>query len=114
MNSMGTQKICLALDLKEDQNLIAEYKAYHKNVWPDITKSIKDSGIILMNIFCTGNRLFMIVEANENFTFEKKASMDANNSKVIEWEELMGQFQQPLPWANPGEKWVVMENIFEL
>jgi len=111
---MKTQKYCLALDLKEDPQLIAEYKGYHQEVWPEIIKSIKDSGISLLDIYCFGNRMFMIIEANEGFSLEKKATMDANNPKVQEWEELMWKFQQVLPGAKSGEKWVLMEKIFEL
>ena len=61
---------CLALDLKNDQQLIAEYEAYHKDVWPEIIKSIKDAGIEALEIYRTGNRLFMIMETNESFSFE--------------------------------------------
>jgi L-rhamnose mutarotase len=111
---MATQKYCLALDLKEDPQLMAEYKAYHENIWPEITKSIKDSGIESLDIYNIGNRMFMIIEANEDFSFEKKSAMDANNPKVQEWEELMWKFQQALPWAKSGEKWMLMEKIFEL
>jgi L-rhamnose mutarotase len=111
---MSTQKFCLALDLKEDQKLIEEYKELHQNVWPEIIKSIKDSGINVLDIYCSGNRLFMIIEADADFTFDKKSQMDANNEKVQEWETLMWKFQQALPWAKPGEKWVLMEKIFEL
>ena len=111
---MSTKKFCLALDLKDDPQLIAEYKTYHQEIWPEIIKSIKDSGITVLDICCTGNRLFMIIEADENFTFEKKSAMDNENQKVQEWEELMWKFQQAIPWAKPGEKWVLMEKIFEL
>jgi L-rhamnose mutarotase len=111
---MSTQKFCLALDLKEDQKLIEEYKKLHQNVWPEIIKSIKDSGINVLDIYCSGNRLFMIIEADADFTFDKKSQMDADNEKVQEWETLMWKFQQALPWAKQGEKWVVMEKIFEL
>ena len=111
---MKIQKYYLALDLKENPELVNEYKVYHKKVWPEIITSIKDSGILNMNIFCLGNRLFMVIEANDDFSFEKKSEMDATNPKVVEWEELMLQFQQPLPWAKEGEKWMLMENIFEL
>ncbi|MBP1222079.1 L-rhamnose mutarotase [Flavobacterium sp. 1355] len=111
---MSTQKFCLALDLKEDQKLIEEYKQLHQNVWPEIVKSIKDSGITVLDIYCSGNRLFMIIEADADFTFDKKSKMDANNEKVQEWETLMWKFQQALPWAKPGEKWVVMDKIFGL
>ena len=110
---MATQKYCLALDLKEDPQLMAEYKAHHQQIWPEITKSIKDSGISVLDIYCIGNRMVMIIEANEDFSFEKKAAMDANNPKVLEWEELMWKFQQALPWSTSGEKWMLMEKIFE-
>jgi L-rhamnose mutarotase len=111
---MAAQKYCLALDLKDDVKLIEEYKAYHQSVWPEIIKSIKDSGIEVLDIYCVGNRMCMIIEANENFSFDSKSEMDSNNPKVQEWEELMWKFQQALPWAKSGEKWMVMEKIFEL
>ena len=108
------KRFCLALDLREDTKLIAEYEDYHKNVWPEIIKSIKGSGIEVLDIYRTGNRMFMIIEANEDFSFEKKATMDAKNSKVQEWENLMWKFQQALPWAKTGEKWILMDKIFSL
>ena len=108
------KRFCLALDLKEDTKLIAEYESYHKDVWPEIIKSIKGSGIEVLDIYRTGNRMFMIIEANEEFSFEKKSAMDATNPKVREWENLMWKFQQALPWTKTGEKWILMDKIFEL
>lgn len=108
------KRYCLALDLKDDPKLIAEYEQYHKKVWPEIVDSIKNSGIKVLDIYRTGNRLFMTIEANEEFSFEKKTKMDAADSKVQEWEKLMWKFQQALPWAKPGEKWILMDKIFEL
>ena len=107
-------RFCLALDLKEDAKLIAEYEDYHRNVWPEIIKSIKVSGIEVLDIYRTGNRMFMIIEANEDFSFEKKSAMDATNPRVEEWEKLMWKFQQALPWAKTGEKWILMDKIFSL
>ena len=109
-------RYCFALDLKDDDQLIAEYERYHAagGVWPEILDSIKNAGIEVLDIYRTGNRLFMIMEVNEDFSFEKKAAMDAANPKVQAWEELMWKFQQPLPWAKEGEKWVLMEKIFDL
>lgn len=111
---MPTQKHCLALDLKDDPALMAEYKAYHKDVWPAIIKSIKDAGITVLDIYNVGNRMFMIIEADEDFSFEKKSAMDVGNTTVQDWEALMWKFQQALPWAAPGQKWMLMEKIFQL
>ena len=107
-------RYCLTLDLKDDPQLIAEYEAYHREVWPEIKKSIMDSGITDMEIYRFGNHLFMIMETDNTFSFERKAAMDAANPKVQEWEELMWKFQQPVKNAKPGEKWVLMDNIFKL
>lgn len=107
-------RYCLALDLKDDPALIAEYERYHRAVWPEILESIKAAGIVGMEIYRTGNRLFMIMEVEEGFSFEAKAGADAANPRVQEWEALMWRYQQALPWAQPGEKWVLMERIFKL
>lgn len=107
-------KYYLALDLKNDDELIAEYEQYHQKVWPEIIDSIKDSGIIGLEIYRVGNRLFMIMETDETFSFEKKNEMDNSNSKVQEWENLMWKYQQALPGAQPGEKWMLMKKIFDL
>jgi L-rhamnose mutarotase len=108
------KKYCLALDLKDDATLIAEYEEYHRNVWPEVLKSIKEAGIEQMEIYRTGNRLFMIMETNDHFSFEQKRAMDADNEKVQQWEQLMWKYQQRLPIAKPGEKWVLMKKIFSL
>jgi L-rhamnose mutarotase len=110
------KKYCLALDLIDDAKLIAEYENWHKreNAWPEIMKSITDSGICNMEIYRTGNRLFMIMETDDSFSFERKTVADLANDRVQAWEKLMWKYQQPLPWAKDGEKWILMDKIFEL
>jgi L-rhamnose mutarotase len=106
---------CLALDLKNDQALMAEYKRYHHPgvIWPEVLKSIHASGILSEQIFILGTRMVMVLQTTDNFSFEAKATQDKVNSTIRAWEELMWQFQQPVPGAPPGEKWVLMEKIFE-
>ena len=108
------RRYCLTLDLKNDPQLIAEYEQHHQNVWPEIVKSIKESGITHMEIYRYQTRLFMIMEVNENFSFAAKAAADAATEKVQEWETLMWKYQQALPGARPGEKWQLMDEIFSL
>ena len=108
------KKYCLALDLKDDPKKIAEYIQYHQHVWPEITENIRSSGIHGAQIYNTANRLFMILEVDDTFSFKKKAKMDADNPKVQEWEALMWKFQQALPHAQSGQKWVLMDKIYDL
>lgn len=107
-------RYCLALDLQQDAALIAEYEAWHRDVWPEIKASILDSGIERMEIYRLEDRLFMIMETGPGFSFEKKAEMDAGNPVVQRWEELMWKYQAAVPGGKPGEKWRLMERIFVL
>lgn len=111
-----TNRHCLALDLKNDEQAIAAYDRYHQAVWPDVLKSIRDAGIINMEIYRYQNRLFMIMDVADSFSFERKAAADAANEKVQEWEALMATFQQALPGAAPDDswRWKKMANIFSL
>jgi L-rhamnose mutarotase len=105
---------CLALDLRPDPELIAEYEQWHRDVWPEIKRSIIDSGIENMEIYRLEDRLFMIMETASEFSFERKAAMDAANPAVQRWEELMWKYQVAIPGGQPGEKWRLMERIFLL
>ncbi len=107
------RQYCLALDLKDDPEMIAEYEEHHRRVSPVILASIRDSGIERMQLFRAGNRMFMIMEVRDNFSFEEKDRMDKANPAVQEWETLMWKYQQALPFARPGEKWVLMKEIFD-
>ena len=64
-----------------------------------------------MQIYRFSNRLFMIMETSDDFSFEKKNSIDEGNEQVAEWEALMWKYQQPMPGALPGQKWMVMDKI---
>lgn len=108
------KQFVLALDLKNDPRLIAEYEAHHQAVWPEILESIKTSGIIECNIYRIENRLTMTLLTTDEFDFLQKAIADAQNPIVQEWENLMWTYQQALPTALPNQKWMPMKQIFSL
>ena len=109
-----SKRYALAIDLINDPVMISAYEKHHQRVHADIRKSITDAGVEVMDIYRFENRLFMIMEVNEKFSFESKAAMDAENPAVQKWERLMWDYQQVIPGAKPGEKWVQMSQIFEL
>jgi L-rhamnose mutarotase len=108
------RRYCLTLNLKDDPELIAEYRRYHQKVWPEVISSLESAGIEEAEIYLLGTRMFMILDVNENFSWEEWNAADRENPVVQQWEALMWRFQEPLPQAKPGEKWLLMERIFTL
>lgn len=108
------RRFCLALDLRNDPHALSEYDRYHQAVWPEVLQSLRDAGIVDMEIYRIENRLFMIMEVGESFSFEAKRAADLSNAVVQKWETLMSTFQQPLPSAKPGEKWLLTTRVFSL
>jgi L-rhamnose mutarotase len=103
----------LVLDLKNDEASIQEYEEYHQNVWPEVLEKIKASGINSCEIFRVHNRLMMRIETTDSFSFEEKSKIDLSSEKVLLWEDLMWKYQQVIPGSKEGEKWQLMEKIFD-
>jgi len=110
----GVRRIALTLNLKDDPVLQEAYRQHHAGVPTTIEASLREAGVVEMHIYALGSRLFMLMDVTDDFSFERKAQLDAANPAVQEWEKLMWTFQAPLPEAMPGEKWVVMEEIYGL
>lgn len=110
------KRLVFALDLMDDPQAIAEYEAWHRadRIWPGVVGSLRHSALTALEIFRTGNRLCLIMEAPDDFSLEAKAVADASNAEVQAWERLMWTFQRALPWAAAGQKWVPMQRIFSL
>jgi L-rhamnose mutarotase len=110
------KRLVFALDLADDPAAIAEYEAWHRagRIWPAVIVSLRQSGLANLEIFRTGNRLCLIMDAPNDFSLEAKAAADASNPEVQAWQHLMWTFQRALPWAAPGEKWMRMQRIFSL
>lgn len=110
------ERLFFALDLKDDPAAIAEYESWHGRgrIWPEVVSHLRAAGIEELEIHRCGNRLVMVMEVPEGFDPEEQPALGRAAARVAEWEELMWQFQRPLPFAKTGEKWVPMARIFSL
>ncbi|MDE0506858.1 MAG: L-rhamnose mutarotase [Candidatus Poribacteria bacterium] len=105
----------LTLNLKDDPDVIEQYKTYHRNVWPEVLDSLREVGITQMDIYLLGNRLFMAIDTVDDFDpvhdFPRHLEI---HPRCREWDVLMRNFQERVPEAEPGEWWATMEQVFEL
>lgn len=110
------KRYCQTLDLRDNPALIAEYRRLHseQGVWREILDGIRSVGILEMEIYLLGTRLFMIVETAPDFDWTSAMARLATLPRQAEWEELTGRYQQALPGASSAEKWKLMERIFHL
>ena len=112
---MHNTRYCLALDLIDDAAKIAEYEAAHKKIWPEVRDHLLTHGVVSMEIYRLGTRMFMVMEVDTAvYSSEAMSSASLSNPKIVEWERLMWTYQAPTPWTPAGEKWVPMQRIFNL
>ena len=104
----------MTLNLKDDPDLIERYKEYHRAVWPEVIASLQGLGIKKMRIFLLGRRLFMYLEAPDDFDLERDFPRYMEVERASEWDALMREYQEPVADAAPGELWAPMEQVFDL
>ena len=108
------KRFCQTLELREDAELIRQYVEAHAHVWPEIKAGIREVGILDMEIYISGTRLFMICETEDDFDWERDNARLAKLPRQAEWEAYVSRFQQADASASSAEKWRLMERIFKL
>jgi len=108
-------RYALALDLVDDAERIAEYERAHVKIWPEVHAHLRTQGVLGMEIYRLGTRLFMVMEVDPVvYNAERMAQASLANPAIVRWEALMWTYQAPTPWTPAGEKWVPMAKIFDL
>ena len=112
----ATKRYCQTLDLTDNPDLIAAYRKLHSQngIWPEILEGIKKAGVLEMEIYLLGTRLFMIVELPAEADWDEVMRRRANYPGQAEWEALPAKYQKADSNASSTEKWKLMERIFHL
>lgn len=115
-HAVPVKRYCQMLNLKNSPKLIAEYRKVHsrEKAWPEIRAGIRSVGILEMEIYILGSRLFMIVETPLDFDWETAMDRLSHLLRQAEWEEYVSKFQECVPTSTSTEKWKLMERMFYL
>lgn len=110
------KRFCKTLSLKDDNQLIEDYKKVHAPgaAWSEITQGMLEVGIIDMEIYIFGTRLFMIMDTVADFDHDKAMTELATKPRQSEWEAYVSRFQQSSAEATADEKWQLMERIYKM
>jgi L-rhamnose mutarotase len=108
-------RYALALDLVDDAQKIAAYEKAHQAIWPEVRDHLRAQGVLDMEIYRLGTRLFMVMEVDPLvYSAESMALAAQAKPKIVQWENWMWTYQVPTPWTPAGAKWVALDRIFSL
>ena len=105
------KRIAMTVMLKDDTQVIREYEEYHVNVWPEVIEGGRRIGIKRVFIYRFGRQLFMFMEVPDDFDLERDLPKYKEDPRAREWDELMRTYQETVPGAPPGSKWVAMKEV---
>jgi L-rhamnose mutarotase len=109
-----TLRFGMTLALRDDAALVERYKEYHQRVWPEVVARLREIGVLQMQIFLLGRRLFLWMETVDGLDPARDFSRLSEDERYREWDSLMRTMQEPVADAPPGEWWAPMELIFDL
>ncbi len=102
----------IGMTVKIQKELIEEYKAYHRQVWPEVEQMMTVCGFRNVSIFLHENTLFLYQEYHGPIPIEAAYRKYAENAKCRKWEEVMSQFQEQSQNSLPGIRWTRMEEVY--
>ena len=108
------KRFCQTLELVADEALIEQYVEVHAHVWPEVMAGQREVGILDMQIYRSGNRLFMICDTVDDFDWQRDMARLAALPRQAEWEAYVSQYQGCDPDAPSAEKWKLMDKIYQL
>lgn len=108
-----SKSIVRTVDLIDDPEIIAKYEDYHRNAWPEVREKQLAIGIERMEIFRSGNHLFMYITLPDDFDLETGFQSFAGSPRNKEWNDLMSSYMQKVPEAKEGELWATLSVAYD-
>jgi hypothetical protein len=107
--------ILLTANLVADKKLQQEYLDYHATQfekWPDIAKGFCNADFQQLLIFKNGRQLVLVISIPKEKTLDElNPKTTENNPKMIEWNKIMGKYQEGIEGTKKGDTWVFLKSL---
>ena len=107
--------ILLTATLVTDKKLQQEYLDYHTTQfkkWPDIAKGFCNADFQQLLIFRNGRQLVLVISIPKGESLDKlNPKTTENNPKMVEWNKIMGKYQEGIEGTKKGESWVFLKKL---
>ncbi|ABF43891.1 protein of unknown function DUF718 (plasmid) [Deinococcus geothermalis DSM 11300] len=104
------QRVCFLLQVRPDR--LAEYRARHRQVWPEMLQALRDTGWHNYSLFLSEDGL--LVGYFE--TPDLQAALDSMQAREVNarWQAEMAPFFVGLAGQTPDEGFLRLEEVFHL
>ncbi len=107
----GTRRVASVIGLRPEME--ERYLELHRAVWPAVESRLHEAGITNYSIFLRDGLLFSYFEYTGEDLEADLASLD-RDATMQEWLRVTSECQEPLPSAQPGERWVTAVEVYRL
>lgn len=111
---LDMKRFALAVQLKDDADIIKRYEEYHAHPWPEVVEGTIACGVRRVYIYRYSRQLFMFMETDDDFDMERDMPKYMLNAKAREWDEIMRNMQIAIEGAPQSSRWVTMKEIYSL
>ncbi|GIL14644.1 MAG: L-rhamnose mutarotase [Chloroflexota bacterium] len=99
--------------LKVKQELIEEYKAHHRNVWPEMLEALSAAGWHNYSLFLREDGLLFGYFETPVSLEQAVAEMEKTEVNA-RWQAMMSPYFELPPGARPDQMFVELECVFHL
>jgi L-rhamnose mutarotase len=104
------QRICFVLQVRPER--LAEYKARHKTVWPEMQQALRETGWGNYSLFLRPDGMLVGYVETENF--QKSLAGMAAREVNARWQKEMSEFFMNAAGVRPDQAMTPLEEVFHL
>ncbi|MBS7564909.1 right-handed parallel beta-helix repeat-containing protein [Mucilaginibacter sp. Bleaf8] len=107
--------IILTANLVSNPGLQQEYLNYHQTQfqkWPEVAQGFCNADFQQLLVYRQGRQLMLVISIPKGSNLDElNPKTTLNNPRVVEWNNIMKNYQEGVPGTKPGEVWVFFKPL---